>query len=154
MSHPVYNGSRKEIRFGDVYYLYHCASGEYIRKLSDACILTTPKKRDHSVKTTVCVVGDDYGRVLRRDDEFNLLDVKTTLFLTNAHDRLELSREPGKFKVCCVHQDLLKEPYIYLNINDERLCVQGPPYRDLIFDKHNGKSQEYEFEFTIPEFHN
>lgn len=146
MSHqPVYDGAGREVRFGDIYYLYHSGSGEYIRQLGRACVLTTPKDHLYNdpVRTAMCVVGSDYGFILGEDKKFSLIDVETDLFLTNVHDKLELSREPGVFKVF-----RSEEPYIYLNINNERL--HGPtPYGDLIFDKKmdQKKKQEYEFEF-------
>lgn len=167
MSKPVYNGSGKEIRFGDIYYLLHGGSGNYLsRPLSselqnnEACELAeVPPKMspEDNGRIAVRIGGGIYEGLLNEGKEFTLLCVNTTYFLSKQNDKLVIvdenhSKYGDKNNKFVAHA---RDSSIYLNVDGEWLYSPKsghPGNKKLLFDRDNpdrndSHGQQAQFKF-------
>ena len=145
---PVFDGSGKEVQFGHVYYLYHRASGKYIRQSNAAgmpCELTT----DLSMRMKVRVDGEKYGDALHVDKYFELMEEE--LSLCSKNDKLVLCRHPSpgsnlypKFKFRAPKYFLLG--FTNLIVDGKMLCSPKGENK-LEFGVEGQLDQQYAFVF-------
>lgn len=169
MNNPVYNGGGKGIRFGDIYYLFHRGSGNYLsRPLSsgfqnnEACELAEVSRNvspEDNGMIAVRIAGGRHDEPLNEGKEFTLLCVNTTYFLSKHNDKLViLDKNKNKYgdknsKFVAHHcNPNVKGGAIHLNVDGEWLYSPTNDNKNLLFDKNNPDrndphGQQAQFEF-------